>query len=152
MNEVQIVQCLNSLLPAPFRSQIRDISLSPLSSKYKLKAANKAQVYNVIVSLRESAYYPVGTTFTLCKYFDDCLYFSSVQEAVKLTDPEATTMLVEEIKIIFSTTSMFGCCSKYEQCSDNRACIHENPFYSYGCTYRKNLDSGKIFYGKNKNV
>ena len=152
MTENITAQKLESLLSPAFCTQIREITFSPFSSKYKLKAANKAQVYNVIVSLCESAYYPTGSNFTLCKCFDDYLYFSSTQAAIKITDPTASKALTAEIETIFSTTSSFGCCSKYEQCSDEKKCIHENPFYSYGCIYRKNLSSGKIFYGKNKNV
>ena len=152
MNENLTAQKLKSLLSPAFCTQIREITFSPLSSKYKLKAANKAQVYNIIVSLCESAYYPTGSSFTLCKCFDDYLYFSSTQTSVKITDPAASKALTDEIETIFSTASSFGCCSKYEQCSDEKQCIHANPFYSYGCIYRKNLANGKIFYGKNKNV
>lgn len=47
---------------------------------------------------------------------------------------------------------VFGCCSKYNQCSDARKCLHQNLLYSKACFYRKNLESGKIFYGKNKNI
>ena len=82
MTENITAQKLESLLSPAFCTQIREITFSPLSSKYKLKAANKAQVYNVIVSLCESAYYPTGSNFTLCKCFDDYLYFSSTQSTV----------------------------------------------------------------------
>ena len=46
----------------------------------------------------------------------------------------------------------FGCCDKYIQCSDALKCIHEDLLYSTSCMYRKNLENGKIFYGKNKNI
>lgn len=46
----------------------------------------------------------------------------------------------------------FACCSKFNQCSDARKCLHENLLYSKACFYRKNLESGNIFYGKNKNI
>lgn len=43
---------------------------------------------------------------------------------------------------------VFGCCSSYQECSDiNRCLYNENPEYS-GCQYRKNLEAGRIFYGK----
>ena len=45
----------------------------------------------------------------------------------------------------------FACCSQYEACSDAKRCIHVNQLYSRACQYRKNLENGKIFYGK-KNV
>ena len=46
----------------------------------------------------------------------------------------------------------FGCCHKYVYCSDKKKCLHDDFLYSTACMYRKNLEQGKIFYGKNKNV
>lgn len=43
----------------------------------------------------------------------------------------------------------FGCCSKYTECSDNAACLFLADEEYSGCQYRKNLESGRIFYGKN---
>ena len=51
-----------------------------------------------------------------------------------------------------SKATRFGCCSKFEQCSDVRKCLHENKLYSKACMYRDNLDQGRIFYGKNRNI
>ena len=46
----------------------------------------------------------------------------------------------------------FGCCSRYEACSDAKRCIHPNADMAIRCSYRKNLKKGRIFYGKNKNI
>jgi len=46
----------------------------------------------------------------------------------------------------------FACCSRYVQCSDAKKCIHPQQVYAKQCWYRENLENGKIFYGKNKNV
>lgn len=51
-----------------------------------------------------------------------------------------------------SKVESFGCCSKFEECSNAKKCIHENKLYSKACTYRSHLDNGRIFYGKNKNT
>ena len=51
-----------------------------------------------------------------------------------------------------SKESSFGCCSRYEKCSDKGKCVHENLLYSKACAYRSNLEQGRIFYGKNRNV
>lgn len=51
-----------------------------------------------------------------------------------------------------SKTSSFACCSRVEACSDAKHCVHDNKLYSKACTYRGNLDTGKIFYGENRNV
>lgn len=51
-----------------------------------------------------------------------------------------------------SKAKTFGCCSQFIQCSDRKKCVHKNKLYSMACSYRKNLDAGRIFYGKNKNI
>lgn len=51
-----------------------------------------------------------------------------------------------------SKASSFGCCSRYNECSDARRCIHPNKLFGKACMYRKNLDAGRIFYGKNRNI
>ena len=51
-----------------------------------------------------------------------------------------------------SYASSFGCCCLFEECSDAKRCIHPNRLYSTACAYRHNLENGRIFYGKNKNI
>lgn len=46
----------------------------------------------------------------------------------------------------------FGCCDLYVQCSDMKKCLYPNQLYAKACKYRRNLESGRIFYGKNKNI
>lgn len=46
----------------------------------------------------------------------------------------------------------FGCCGKYEKCSNEKCCIHDDQLYSTACMYRKNLENNRIFYGKNENI
>lgn len=46
----------------------------------------------------------------------------------------------------------FDCCGRYMQCSDAMRCIHPNPIDALGCTYKKHLQQGRIFYGKNRNI
>ncbi len=48
--------------------------------------------------------------------------------------------------------SSFGCCSMFNECSDAKKCVHENKLYSKACMYRRHLDDGRIFYGKNRNI
>lgn len=46
----------------------------------------------------------------------------------------------------------FGCCNDFIRCSDALKCLKvDNPDYR-GCSYRKNLEAGRIFYGKNRNI
>ncbi len=51
-----------------------------------------------------------------------------------------------------SKASSFGCCSRFVECSDAKKCVHENKLYSKACSYRTNLELGRIFYGKNRNI
>lgn len=44
-------------------------------------------------------------------------------------------------------TCDFGCCSRYRECSDARRCLA--PDIGHGCMYRRNLEAGRIFYGRN---
>jgi hypothetical protein len=46
----------------------------------------------------------------------------------------------------------FGCCHRYVQCSDALKCLHPDFLISLACGYKKNLELGKVFYGKNKNI
>lgn len=58
--------------------------------------------------------------------------------------------LLEEVT--YSFPNDFDCCSRAEQCSNARHCIHPNSALALGCGYRKVLRSGRIFYGKNRNI
>ena len=56
------------------------------------------------------------------------------------------------IKGYVSKAARFGCCSSFMQCSDAKKCVHVNKLYSTACMYRDNLNQGRIFYGKNRNI
>ena len=43
----------------------------------------------------------------------------------------------------------FGCCAWYVQCSDALKCINPDTDHAKYCSYRQNLEAGRIFYGKN---
>lgn len=45
-----------------------------------------------------------------------------------------------------------ACCNSYLQCSDQRACIIPHSLTSVSCYYRRNLEKGNIFYGKNRTI
>lgn len=46
----------------------------------------------------------------------------------------------------------FGCCHRYTACSDALKCLHPNFLTSLACAYKKNLEAGRIFYGRNKTI
>lgn len=70
--------------------------------------------------------------------FTDVLSFASVFASIA----EATVVIAGDT---------FGCCSRYEACSDAKKCIHPNAVF-VACAYKKNLEQGRIFYGKNRNI
>jgi hypothetical protein len=46
----------------------------------------------------------------------------------------------------------FGCCSRYVQCSDERKCVNPDRDLARGCAYKVHLESGRVFYGKNRSA
>lgn len=48
-----------------------------------------------------------------------------------------------------SAKDAFGCCSRYSACSDAKICLIPHLDYSKNCIYRKSLEQGHVFYGKN---
>lgn len=46
----------------------------------------------------------------------------------------------------------WSCCSRYEACSDAKVCVHPEKIFALECGYRRVLNSGRIFYGKNRNI
>lgn len=73
--------------------------------------------------------------------------FHTQNEAVK-----AAELITDENVRIFEPTDHFGCCGLYLKCSDAKKCLHPDIIRSKSCYYKKNLESGKIFYGKNANI
>ena len=49
-------------------------------------------------------------------------------------------------------SDMIGCCDMFVMCSDALMCLRRNDPHYNDCLYRKNLEAGRIFYGKNKNI
>lgn len=75
--------------------------------------------------------------------------------AFDLNDNEVYTFIKNVVLAglkFYESNASFGCCSQFIKCSDKGKCVHTNKLYSKGCKYRSNLDAGRIFYGKNKNI
>lgn len=62
----------------------------------------------------------------------------------------STTNFIKDVVVYyvetFEPSDKFGCCGKYLECSKAEKCLHNNKFYAKACWYRKNLESGNIFY------
>lgn len=70
----------------------------------------------------------------------------------QLKDDPDFIQLIEDIFLDALTFEPFGCCHKYVECSDAKKCLHDDLIYATACMYRKNLEQGRIFYGKNRNI
>jgi len=46
----------------------------------------------------------------------------------------------------------WDCCSRYMDCSNAKTCTHPDKGFALGCGYRRILSSGRVFYGKNRNI
>lgn len=55
-------------------------------------------------------------------------------------------------KFYTANVEQFGCCNDFIRCSDALGCLHTDNWDYIGCAYRRNLENGRIFYGKNKNI
>lgn len=74
--------------------------------------------------------------------------FGAPEEITRYTD--SLCRILQEI--INAIPKSFDCCSRYEQCSDARKCIQPDKSIALACGYRSILASGRIFYGKNRNI
>lgn len=158
-----------------FKSVLNDnfLSLCNLSIK-----KNKSNYNSVMISARDTLFRESIPDTLLCRvrqnspslildFNKSCLSFLTDNEipAIELSDGfcRVDFSLCNESfkgnwacaldKIISSAFSLerFGCCSKYIDCSDSKKCVHPDYVFATACQYKTNLESGRIFYGKNKN-
>lgn len=151
-----ILEQIEQALPSEYLNNCK-FSIEPLKLKLKDDFFKNVPCSNLCAALPSSMYFPNGVTITVCRILNDCAYFPSLGEQGIIHF--SSNNFVERFAAAFSSTleqnvsvSTFGCCHKYVACSDARHCVHANPFYAVGCTYKKSLDAGRIFYGSNKNV
>ncbi len=88
----------------------------------------------------------LDTSNTFCNtVFEDeqCyIQFASVDD-VKLLLSQIFRLITKNIK------PEFDCCHLFRQCSDAKRCVNPHNNTSIFCGYRKKIESGTIFYGKN---
>lgn len=76
------------------------------------------------------------------------IFIRSAEEA-KVLSPLLAKILSETIEC---TPKEFDCCSRFEECSSAKKCIHPDPEFSLNCSYKFKLKQGKIFFGANRNA
>lgn len=67
-------------------------------------------------------------------------------------NPANAAIAIKDIIFDLLSSDPFGCCSRYVECSDQKKCIHPDFIFAASCQYKRNLEQGRIFYGKNKNI
>lgn len=68
-------------------------------------------------------------------------------------DPDIFSIIPPVVEnIIQNIPKTFDCCDQYEACSDARRCVLKDQSYAMQCGYRRIMKSGKIYFGKNRNV
>lgn len=98
--------------------------------------------------------------------FADLILSSFPQKRLQ-SDPKYVRILVDEkhtvdtytdflVQIAGETINRYpkgwDCCSRYLECSNAKTCIHPDKTFALECGYRKVLNSGRIFYGENRNI
>ena len=142
--------------------------------------SNKSSYNSIVVSSGITAYRPAVSNllFARIKTTGKSSYISFPQKYDYLFDSinvhgrytKSDTFIRYELSTVFEKSNAtlspvfckifvdvfsfepFGCCEKYVECSDEKRCLHKDPTYATACMYRKNLEAGRIFYGKNANA
>lgn len=97
------------------------------------------------------------------KYEKDFINFEVIRtkndnSRIKIDGIDEVLALSEQLSIVYMKVlselgeESFGCCHRYVECSDALKCLHPDFLTSLACSYKKNLDKGRVFYGKNKNI
>lgn len=76
------------------------------------------------------------------------IFLNSPEDVINYLDIVA----VSTQKVLDGIPKGFDCCSRYEACSDAMKCLQPDEQFRLDCGYRRILASGRVFYGKNKNI
>lgn len=100
----------------------------------------------------------IGAAREYVDKIDGASYSSDTAHFPIATAPEVCTIVSDMVNAVCDELReavkgvVFGCCNDFILCSDARQCLKaKDPDYN-GCQYRKNLEAGRIFYGKNRNA
>lgn len=121
-----------------------------------MKIALKANCYDIDIlqSVYQNITCPPNTTYKELKKTGNAPQHIIVSFAADDSDfyDYIQSVILYRLAHYHTAESTFSCCSRFNQCSDAKKCVHENKLYSTACIYRKNLEAGHIFYGKNRNI
>lgn len=112
----------------------------------KFSKNKKTGMYNINVPIEYSSFFPESNKLknSIKIIINDIVSLENLKISIK--------ELYKNMESNCNSGGMFGCCHLYQECSDNKQCIHHNVVFSNRCYYKGNLTKGKIFYGKHRNI
>ena len=111
------------------------------------KLIKQSKQYKVNVKYNLSDYSTPDTKDGFATYTVDIGNEQEIEEYIQLIFKNIDKYVYDNY-----AAETFGCCSRFIACSDAKHCVHPDELHAKGCMYKGNLDKGRIFYGKNKNV
>lgn len=75
--------------------------------------------------------------------------FISSESDIQSMIPILAKILCDTIE---SFPKEFDCCSRFEECSLCRKCIHPDPEFSLNCSYKFKLSHNVVFFGPNRTI
>jgi len=142
------------------KTQIKSLVINSPATPYRARISNvvfakiKADGKDPFISFRSSYFLDFNTLhmhpYQINSDSDFCRVSLINFTLAYQKNPYELSILLNQIFIDTLSFSSFGCCSRYNECSDALNCLHPDQLYATGCYYRKNLEQGLVFYGKNK--
>ena len=105
------------------------------------------QIHYIYIKDKYQEFFPIEYTYQRLKSLPDYVRFRIDMNNDFDRLSNSFIRIYEDLK----PSDTFGCCSRYVLCSDELKCIHPEPSFARGCSYKYNLENGRVFYGKNKN-
>lgn len=168
--EYKEVTFLNSII-LELKSSVADCGGNPERLTYKsTKSDTAGSGYTAVLFEKLTAFrlHLRGTQhyISLPSVFSDLIPDSFPTKQLP-SDPKYIRILVDKdhsigiyhdflVQIAGETVNRYpkewDCCSRYLECSNAKTCVHPDKSFALGCGYRKILNSGRIFYGENRNI
>ncbi len=120
-----------------------------------LKSVLVAKVY---LRVKTSSYMMISKKYIKLFPDTDTSHTDNKWCKISIPDKDAVFQYTPQLASIYNdlliilSDEQFGCCSRFVECSDAKRCVHPDILFAAACIYRRNLEDGKIFYGKNRNV
>lgn len=70
-----------------------------------------------------------------------------IEVSPEALEPLSAAICADIKDYLLTYPSDFGCCDLYEKCSDAGHCLMKDQDMAAGCYYKRNLMSGRVFYG-----